>query len=321
MNTVLILGANGRFGAAAVQAFAAAGWQVLAQVRRAPAAPLPARAEAIELPLTEPAALAERGRGASVVDYAVNPPYTRWDTEMMPLSRQGLDVARRLGARFMLPGNVYNYGEGMPALLLESTPERPTTPKGRQRVEMEAELDASGLDSVVIRAGDFFGGGSGSWFDLAIVKDIRKGKLVYPGSLDLAHAWAYLPDLAQAFVAVAAREPVRGIERLNFEGHTLTGREFMAALEHEATALGLLPANGFRQGGMPWGLIRAIGLVHPMMRELARMSYLWRVPHGLEGRALRRRAGALQSTPLGTALHQSLLDLGLGRAAALSLQA
>jgi nucleoside-diphosphate-sugar epimerase len=321
MNTVLILGANGRFGAAAVQAFAAAGWRVLAQVRRAPATPLPAFAEAIELPLGEPAAVAERARGASVVVYAVNPVYTRWDAELMPLFRQGLDVARRLGARFMLPGNVYNYGEGMPALLAESTPEQPTTAKGRQRVEMEAALDASGLDGAVIRAGDFFGGGSGSWFDRAIVKDIGQGKLVYPGPLDRAHAWAYLPDLAQAFVAVAARDPVRGVERLNFEGHTLTGREFMAALEQEATALGLLPPAGFRLGGMPWGLIRAIGLVHPMMRELARMSYLWRVPHGLDGRALRRRAGALKSTPLGAALRQSLLDLGLGRSGALSLQA
>ena len=32
--TVLILGANGRFGAAAVKAFADAGWRVLAQALR-----------------------------------------------------------------------------------------------------------------------------------------------------------------------------------------------------------------------------------------------------------------------------------------------
>ena len=33
-STVLVLGANGRFGLAATRAFAAAGWRVLAQVRR-----------------------------------------------------------------------------------------------------------------------------------------------------------------------------------------------------------------------------------------------------------------------------------------------
>ena len=32
----LVLGANGRLGAAAVQAFTAAGWRVLAQARRTP---------------------------------------------------------------------------------------------------------------------------------------------------------------------------------------------------------------------------------------------------------------------------------------------
>ena len=49
---VLILGANGRFGLAAAQAFDAAGWDVLAQVRRAAAAGMPARARTSPLPIT-----------------------------------------------------------------------------------------------------------------------------------------------------------------------------------------------------------------------------------------------------------------------------
>ena len=55
----------------------------------------------------------------------------------------------------------------------------------------------------VIRAGDFFGGGPGSWFDLAIAKRAAAGALVYPGPLDRPHAWAYLPDLAQEHPNVA----------------------------------------------------------------------------------------------------------------------
>ena len=73
--------------------------------------------------------------------------------------------------------------------------------------DLEAELQqraqAGRLRAVVIRAGDFFGAGSGSWLDLAIAKDVAKGRLVYPGPLDLPHAWAYLPDLARAFVRIA----------------------------------------------------------------------------------------------------------------------
>jgi hypothetical protein len=61
-----------------------------------------------------------------------------------------------------------------------------------------------------------------------------------------------------------------------------------------------------------------------MGRELAAMSYLWRVPHALDGRALERAVGALPATPVVAALRQSLLDLGHGRTAeqrALSSQA
>ena len=319
MKTVLILGANGRFGQAATQAFADAGWRVLAQMRRAPAAPLPAGATALALPLADTATLCGQAGTVHTVVHGVNPIYTRWDAEAMPALHQGLAAAQQLGALFMLPGNVYNFGADMPALLREDTPHRPDNAKGRMRVAMEDAMQARsarGLRSVVIRAGDFYGCGSGSWLDQVIVKSIAQGKLVYPGPLDLQHAWAYLPDLASAFVAVAERPPAHAFQTLHFAGHTLTGHELLAALQAVADDLGLRPARGWRTGGMPWGVIRAVGLVHPMWRELARMSYLWRVPHALSGDALSRAVGPLSGTPLHPALRAALLDLGLGSAPA-----
>jgi nucleoside-diphosphate-sugar epimerase len=314
-STVLVLGANGRFGQAAVQAFAAAGWQVLAQLRRAPAQPLPAGAVALELPLADAEALARRAAGARVVVYAVNPPYTDWPRQLLPLARQGMDLAQRLGAVFMLPGNVYNFGADMPALLTETTPERPSTAKGRLRAALEAELAAraaQGLRSVVIRAGDFFGGGTGSWLDLVIVKHLRRGKLVYPGPLDLPHAWAYLPDLARAFVTVAARDDLPAHTRLHFAGHTLTGRELLDAVERAAGDLGVRPAGGLHRAGMPWGAMRVLGWFVPMIREVLEMAYLWRVPHALDGHALQATAGALPATPIDVAMPAALRHLGLG---------
>ena len=208
--TVLVLGANGRFGCAAAQAFAAAGWHVIAHVRRDPAAAMPADAEIVRGPV---AAVAEvlpvrpGAASASVVVHGINPLYTRWEAEALPAALAGMDIAERLGARFMLPGNVYNYGAAMPARLDEVTPQRPTTAKGRIRVEMERELErrvASGrLRAAVITAGDFFGAGRGSWLDEVVVKRLGSGRIDYPGDPSLVHAWAYLPDLARAFVAVA----------------------------------------------------------------------------------------------------------------------
>ena len=316
--TILILGANGRFGAAAVKAFADAGWRVLAQARRAQAN-LPPGAEALNIPLGDTDALAASAAGAEVVLHAVNPPYTDWETQLMPLGRQGMDVAERLGALFMLPGNVYAYGEAMPPVLAEDTPERPTNAKGRLRAafegEMRARAEAGRFRAVVLRAGDFYGSGEGSWLDLAIAKDLAKGRLVYPGPQNLPHAWAYLPDLARAFVAVAERSVQDGapaFETLHFAGHTLTGGQLLDLLEAAAADIGAAPAGGFHRGGMPWGVIRLLGVFIPNLRAIAEMSYLWRVPHALDGARLASRVGPPSETPPRQALAQALGDLGFG---------
>jgi nucleoside-diphosphate-sugar epimerase len=314
--TVLVLGANGRLGAAAASAFADAGWRVLAQRRHA-AAQADARIGTLALPVDATDALAAAAQGASVVVHAVNPLYTRWAAEALPLARAGMDLAQRLDAAFLLPGNVYGYGATMPAALGADTPERPDTRKGRIRVAMEAEMreramrSPGGLRSAVLRAGDFFGGaGTGSWFDRVIAKSAAAGRLVYPGPLDVPHAWAYLPDLARAFVAVAERGVPPGFTHLPFEGHTLTGRELLAAIEAAAPAAGIAPpAGGWRHGTLPWPLLRLGGLVVPMWRELAEMRYLWQRPHALDGAALQAFAGPLPQTPLTQALAASLRTL------------
>jgi nucleoside-diphosphate-sugar epimerase len=324
--SVLILGANGRLGAAAVKAFAGAGWQVLAQARCQPGVPLPAGVVAVPAALHDTTALAAQAQGARHVVYAVNPVYTRWQSELLPVARQGMDLAQRLGARFMLPGNVYNFGAQMPALLRENTPQRPSTPKGELRCQLESELQArsqqGGMQAVVIRAGDFYGAGRGSWMDQAIVKHIHKGHLTYPGPLDVPHAWAYLPDLARAFVAVAERPQSAAFQSLHFAGHCWTGTELLRLIEDAAGDLGWRPAAGFRHRSLPWGLITAVGAVYPTWRELARMRYLWQVPHALDGRALQQLCGAPASTAPAQAMRQTLLDLQLqGSPAASALQA
>ena len=222
------------------------------------------------------------------------------------MARAGMDVAQQLGATFMLPGNVYNHGDTMPALLDEGTPERPSTDKGRIRCALEAEMAAraaQGLRSIVVRAGDFYGGGPGSWFDLVIAKSLREDKLVYPGPLDVPHAWAYLPDLARCFVALAERVGLPAAARFHFPGHTLTGRELLAAIE-QAAGRGPL-----RHAGFAWWALRALAWAVPMWREIVEMSYLWRVPHALDGRRLAQAIGPLPQTPLADAMRAAVLDM------------
>lgn len=311
---VLILGANGRFGLAAAQAFDAAGWDVLAQVRRAPATGMPKRARILALPAADIDGIVAQAAGADVVVHALNPSdYTLWAAELLPMARHGMDIAERLDARLALPGTVYTYGAAMPATLTSTTPQRPSTGKGRLRLQLEDELRARAprLRSVILRAGDFFGTGSGVWFDQVIAKGLRSGRLAYPGTRTLAHAWAWLPDMARALVGLCELDGLPDHVDIPFEGFTLTGEQLMEALEDVARGAGLGGARPFKRGGAPWFVFRAMALVMPLWREILEMRYLWETPHGLDGRALARWLPAFRATPLPVALRASLAELGM----------
>lgn len=312
---VLILGAAGRLGRELTTAFARAGWHARAQLR-GEAPPewrglhliSPLRADALDT-----AALSRAAAGCSVVVNALSAPYHRWDQAALPLARSAQAAARQAGALLMLPGNVYNFGRELPARLAPDTPEVGDTPKARLRIRMEGEMaEDARLDSLVLRAGDFFGGaGRGSWFDLAIVSRLAAGKLVYPGDATVPHAWAYLPDLAASFVALAGqRGQLKGHRRLHFAGHGVSGEQLRQALSEAS-------GRDLKLAGMPWGLLRLAAPLVPSWRAVLEMRYLWLRAHQLDGAALAAQVGPEPHTPLALALRQSLEALGLpvGRAA------
>ena len=314
-STVLILGAAGRFGQVLAKAFADAGWNVRAQARKPlpPALATQPRVQAVRCDATDIAALTAAAQGASTIVNALSPMYTAWERLALPLADAALGVAKASGALLMLPGNVYNFGRELPPLLTPATPERGDVPKARIRIEMEARMAAAaieGVDSVVIRAGDFFGGpGKGTWLDMALASKLGKGKFIYPGNPQIAHAWAYLPDLAQAFVRVAAqRAQLRGHHRLHLAGHTLTGEDFKWAFEAQT-------GRTLRAGNLPWAFIRLASPFMPMWRELLTMRYLWERPHALDESALRALIGNVPHTSLPQALHSALADMNAVAAA------
>lgn len=317
--TILILGARGRFGQAAARAFADAGWQVLAQLRSGGAALPIAGVRWIEASPEDTACLAVQARGAAVVVNALSPVYSHkvWKREVPRLTQAAIAITRALGATLMQPGNVYNFGAGLPRQLREDTPQVAATVKGRLRIESEAQIRSASADgaikAVLIRAGDFFGSGQGSWLDLVLAKELRRTRFTYPGPLDLQHAWAYLPDLAQAFVRVAqARARLPAFETLHFQGHTLTGSDWADALTGVAREQGWLGARGgLKQGTLSWPLLRALGLVVPTFAALAEMRYLWQRPHQLVGNRMQALVGTAPHTPFQQAVRAALAELEL----------
>jgi nucleoside-diphosphate-sugar epimerase len=308
---IVVLGGAGRLGRAAAEAFRSAGWQVASLVRGSSVAGAAPGTEIIEVDARDVESVIAATSGADVVLHALNLPYTDWGRLALPLADTAIAAARESRATLVFPGNLYNYGAGMPGRIDETVLMRPTTRKGAIRVAIETRLREAaegGLRTIILRAGDYFGGeGRGSWFDRIIVKAIAAGRLTYPGPLDTMHEWAYLPDLAQALVQlVEQRERLAPFAMLGFAGHAVTGREFLAAISRACR-------RNFTIDFVPWGVLKMTGVVVPVFRELAEISYLWSTPHAIEGARLAEIIGDIPRTPLDQAIAASLVVLGLKR--------
>ncbi|RWC84708.1 MAG: oxidoreductase, partial [Mesorhizobium sp.] len=194
--------------------------------------------------------------------------------------------------------------------ITEDTPFHPTTEKGRIRCAMEdlfrREAEAGRVRTILLRAGDFFGGtGSGSWFDLVVAAKINKGIYTAPGPADLVHEWAYLPDFAVGFVALASNLDKLGFyEALNFPGHAITDLEIKAAAEK---AIG----RQLKMTAMPWWVLRAGSPFVAMWREIVSMSYLRFEHHQLVSTRLESIIGEVPHTPLDQAVAEALEDIGI----------
>ena len=308
--TVLIVGAGGRLGRVAAEEFARRQWTVRGLVRAAPRTPSIGPLTHVEGDARTPRDVIAAAEGADVIVNAANPPYTKWDPATFEIAEAVIAAARASGAVHLFPGNIYNYGWPVPDVIGEAVPQRPTTRKGAIRVEAERRYreaaDLFGVRTIVLRAGDFFGGpGRGSWFDLVVAAKAERGRIAYPGPLDRPHAWAYLPDLAAAFERLARQRADFGaFETFHFPGHTATGADMVEAFQR---ALG----RRMKVEGLPWRMIRLAAPFVPMWREISELAYLWHVPHRLDGAKLDMALGDIPATSFERAVRDSLDALGI----------
>ena len=298
---VVIFGAKGRFGRAATKAFSKAGWHVRVLARTWPNGG-ESEIEQIEGNALNSKDLIKAAQGCDVIVNALSPPYQKWVKVLPTLTRNTILAAKSSSATIMIPGNVYNYGEGQLPLLNEETPIAPTTRKGRLRQEMEdTYAQTDGIRTIILRGGDFIEREqTGNWFDSQITAKLDKGIIMYPGPLDRVHAWAYLPDMADAMVGLAEkRDQFGAFEQFGFPGFALNGRELIVQVEKIA-------GRKLKVKSMPWGMVRVLALVMPSMWEVAEMSYLWRVPHAIDGTKLVAVLPEMKTTPLEMALTHAL---------------
>ena len=310
MKKIAIFGANGNIGHQAVAAFGEAGWRVRA-VTREGIFKYGNSVETAAADAMDEAQVIDASQGCDFIFNGVNPPYPKWSTMCMPICANMMSAAKQHRAVHLFPGNVYNFGTKIPPVINNMTKQTANIAKGRIRIDMEAMFEKTArqhdVQTIILRAGDFYGGKAvgSSWFDQAITKALARGKMTYPGPMDVNHAWAYLPDFARAFVKISQQaDQLSRFEVFEFEGHTLTGTQLKNGLE-------TVIAQNLKLAGVPWPLMRLARIFSPMLRQVCEMSYLWNVPHRLDGSRLAEKIGIAPDTKIETALSQALADLDL----------
>ena len=306
---IAVLGANGRLSHAIATAFLAHGHHVIAVTRNGRCDGLSGSVEYRAADAMKAEDLIAATKGADMIFNGLNPPYDKWDGVVMQMARNVMSAAKANAAVHLFIGNVYNYGKEIGLGMTEESRESPTTEKARIRIDMEQLFRHSaatdGVKTIIIRAGDFYGTAkTGSWLDLMIGNKIAKGVFTWPGRYDIKHCFAYLPDLADAFVRVAERAgELPAFATFNFEGHTLTGDQF-------ATICDRIAGRKLQRKFVPWMLLRLVGTVNPILREVVKMNYLWSTAHSMSGENLEAFLGQMETTAPQDAIHQALVDQG-----------
>jgi nucleoside-diphosphate-sugar epimerase len=313
--TALVLGATGGIGGETAAALLRHGWRVVAMARD------PAGGQAKAGPAAEAlwvvgdamsaADVRRAAEGTQAIVHAVNPPgYRDWGRLVLPMIDNTIAAAKTTGARIVLPGTIYNYGDDASPELVEDSPQHPVTENGRIRVALERRLEMAsheGAPALIVRFGDFFGPApGGSWFSQGLVTPkMRLRAITYPGRRGVGHGWAYLPDAGETIARLLERaDALEPFARFHFAG--MWDEDGTAMTRAIAEAVGR-PDTKVKP--LPWRLLWLAGLVRQTPREIYRMRYLWERPIRLDNAKLVGFLGQEPHTLLQDAVCRTLAAL------------
>ncbi|WP_238365553.1 sugar nucleotide-binding protein [Mesobacterium pallidum] len=280
--TVLLTGASGKIGHHAAKAFSDAGWQIRRFQRGTD--------------------MTQAAQGCDVIVNGMNPPkYHNWAEIIPEITRQHIAAARASGATVIIPGNVYTFGDRCDGAWDETTPHRPCSRKGQIRVEMEQAYRDAGIQTIVLRAGNFIDPDSADdLFSMIILGKLGKNRFVHAADPAVRQEWCILPDWARAAVALAdKRHDLAAFEDVPCGNHAVTGSELKARFE-------ALTGRSLRDASFAWWQLRLAAPVLELARELLEMRYLYDLDHALSDAKLRRLLPDWAPTPLDQALAAKL---------------
>lgn len=310
--TALVLGATGGIGGETARRLVQRGWRVRALHRDPARAGFRDGIDWIPGDAMNAADVTAAAGDASLIVHGVNPPgYRRWGELVLPMVDATIAAAEATGARVVLPGTVYNYGPDAFRVIDELAAQRPVTPKGRIRAEMERRLAAAAergrATVLVVRAGDFFGpSAANSWFSQGLITAGRVPRsITRPGRPGVGHQWAYLPDVAETVLRLVETGRLPAFATFHMDGHFDPDGTRMIEAIRRAVGRPELPIRA-----MPWWLLGLAAPFNETLRGLREMRYLWREAIRLDNRRLVAFLGEEPRTPLDEAVRTTLAAIG-----------
>jgi nucleoside-diphosphate-sugar epimerase len=230
--------------------------------------------------------------GATVIYNCANPPYHRWSALWPPIASALLGAAERNGAVLVTVSNLYGYGPAPESLgvdgydaahpMTEQTPLAATGSKGMVRAQMWrdalAAYQAGRIRVTEVRGSDYVGPGASSVLGDRLVPRLLRGQPSVLGRADQPQPQTCTADVAAMAVLAGRDERAWGRAWHVPSGPPKTQRE---AIDDIARAAGHsvdrnASLNPVRVREVSPVLLRAAGLVSPLMRELAETLYQFR---------------------------------------------
>ncbi|KAA0109846.1 NAD-dependent epimerase/dehydratase family protein [Mycolicibacterium sp. P1-5] len=303
MPVKIVVGAGGT-GVATAELLAAQGHRVRLITRRGsgPSHPLIDR---LPLDAAQTGALVPVMEGASTIFNCAAPPYDQWHTHSSALASAILQAAITSRVDYVMLGNLYGYGS-VDVPMTENLPLQPQTRKGILRANIWAEAkaahDAGRIRVTEVRASDFIGRGATSVFTQMVAPRIVARKSVwFPADLDADHSWTSTVDTARALIATSVGDRAWGRPWHAPTNAPISVRQLSLAFAECAN----VPAPTLHR--MPGWVLRAAGLLSPVVRELPEMQYQLRKPFVLDSSRMQHEFG-LTPTPLAEILSEGLFD-------------